>query len=84
MGIFTDHPKSVGETYLQHLAMAMSFALRMFTGSLCCLLHALFPFLFVRTGSRIIAELHDRMVVNRQLKSQGGISPTVLQGQQAR
>lgn len=66
MGLFADHPRSVGESYLQHLAMAMSFALRMLTGSICCLLHALFPFLFERTGSRIIAELHDRMVVNRQ------------------
>jgi hypothetical protein len=26
------------------------------------------PFLFVRTGSRAIAELNDRMVVNRRLR----------------
>lgn len=66
MNFFTDHPRSVGETYLQHMASAMSFALRMLAGSLCCLMHALFPFLFERTGSGIITELHDRMVVNRQ------------------
>ena len=65
MGLFTDHPKSVGETYLQHLAMAASFALRLLTGSICCLLHALFPFLFERTASRIITDLHHRMVTNR-------------------
>src|SRR3546814_11325519 len=34
--------------------------------SLACLIHALLPFLFVRTGSRAITELHDRMVVSRQ------------------
>ncbi len=65
MRLFTDHPKSVGETYLQHLAMAASFALRLLTGSICCLLHALFPFLFAGTASRIISELNDRMVTNR-------------------
>jgi len=65
MGLFTDHPNSVGETYIQHLAMAASFALRLFTGSICCLSHALFPFLFVGTASRIIIELNDRMVMNR-------------------
>ena len=37
----------------------------MFLGSVACLLHALLPFLFVNTGSRVIAELHDRMVANR-------------------
>ena len=35
------------------------------TGGIACLLHALLPFLFVKTGSRIITELHDRMVANR-------------------
>jgi len=30
-----------------------------------CLVHALLPFLFVKTGSRIIMELNERMVANR-------------------
>jgi hypothetical protein len=32
-----------------------------------CLVHGVLPFLFVRTGSRAIAELNDRMVVNRRV-----------------
>ncbi|MDH3472673.1 MAG: DUF6356 family protein [Rhodospirillales bacterium] len=63
---FTEHPASVGETYLEHMGMALSFALRLLLGSLACLLHAFLPFLFVKTGSGIIAGLHDRMVVNRR------------------
>jgi len=62
---FTEHPRSVGETYFQHMTSAATFSGRMFTGALCCLLHAIFPFLFERTASGIIAELYDRMVANR-------------------
>lgn len=63
--LFSEHPASVGETYLQHLARASSFGFRMVGAGLCCLVHGLLPFLFVRTGSQAVTELHDRMVVNR-------------------
>lgn len=63
--LFTEHPASVGESYLQHLGQASSFGLRMVGAGLCCLIHGLLPFLFVRTGSGAVTELHDRMVVNR-------------------
>ena len=58
---FTAHPESVGESYLQHLAHASLFAVRMIGGGLACFVHALLPFLFVKTGSRTITELHHRM-----------------------
>lgn len=64
--LFTDHPASVGETYWQHLGMAWGFSWRLMAAALACLVHALLPFLFVRTGSKAITELYDRMVVNRQ------------------
>lgn len=63
--LFTEHPASVGESYGEHLVAASGFSARMFLGGIACLLHALLPFLFVKTGSRIISELHDRMVANR-------------------
>ena len=62
---FTDHPASVGESYLQHLGRAFGFGTRMIGAGVACLLHGLMPFLFVRTGSRAISELNDRMVVSR-------------------
>jgi len=64
-GLFTNHPASVGESYFEHMAMSFAFSIRMFGGCLACLLHGLFPFLFVRTGSDQIRILHDRMVVHR-------------------
>ena len=63
---FTDHPDSVGETYLQHMGSAWGFAGVMLVGATACLLHGIFPFAFQKSGSRRIAELHDRMVANRR------------------
>ncbi len=62
---FSDHPASVGETYVEHMSQAFGFAGRMFLASLACFLHGLLPFLFVRTGSATITTLYDRMIVNR-------------------
>jgi len=63
--LFTEHPDSVGESYLQHAGVATSFGLRMMFGGVACLLHAIFPFAFRRTGSDCITELHERMVLHR-------------------
>jgi Family of unknown function (DUF6356) len=65
MKYFNQHLQDVGESYFQHGRHAAGFAALMFLGSLACLGHAIFPFLFQRTGSDVIRRLHDRMVVNR-------------------
>ncbi len=57
----------MGETYFEHLGRATGFALRMIFAGLACLVHGVLPFLFQRTGSRTIGELHERMVVNRRV-----------------
>jgi len=56
----------VGESYTEHLLRAVYFGTRMLFAGMACLVHGVLPFLFVRTGSRAIAELNDRMVVNRR------------------
>lgn len=62
---FTEHPESVGETYFQHMHSSFSFGIRMFFASFACFLHAIFPFLFVKTGSATIQTLHRKMVTHR-------------------
>jgi hypothetical protein len=64
--LFVDHPASVDESYTEHMAVASGFALRLMAGALACLVHAVLPFLFVKTASAIIEELHDSMVANRR------------------
>lgn len=63
---FTDHPATVGETYGQHFVTAMGFGLALIKAAFCCIVHAILPFMFEKTGSACITELHDRMVTNRQ------------------
>ncbi|MEM6661536.1 MAG: DUF6356 family protein [Pseudomonadota bacterium] len=57
---FTEHPASVGESYLQHLGFALWFAANLAWAALAALMHALLPFTFQKTGSRIIAKLYAR------------------------
>ena len=67
--LFTEHPASVGETYLQHLCAASGFAIRMFGGAIACFLHALLPFAFQHTGSDCIEALHERMIAKRRRRA---------------
>lgn len=62
---FTEHPASVGESYSEHMTVAAGFGRDLILAGLACLVHALLPFLFVRTASAAVTDLHDRMVRHR-------------------
>ncbi len=79
--LFTEHPRSVDESYFQHLAAALGFSVRLALAALACLVHAFLPFLFVKTGSAMITTLHDRMVTNRHRRPAS--APAGAQGDQA-
>jgi len=66
---FTEHPASVGESYFEHMGMALSFSTKMVGAGLACMVHAIFPFLFVRTGRTCIEDLHHRMVTHRDRRT---------------
>jgi uncharacterized protein DUF6356 len=72
--LFTEHPASVDETYLEHLGVATSFGVHMLVAGVACLIHALFPFLFVKTGSLAISGLHERMVTSRRRHPAGRLA----------
>ncbi len=72
--LFTAHPASVDETYAEHLGVAFGFSLRLCCAGLACLVHAFLPFLFVKTGSETIAELHERMVAHRRRHEPGRLA----------
>ncbi|MEM7596648.1 MAG: DUF6356 family protein [Pseudomonadota bacterium] len=55
---FLDHPRSVGETYIQHAVFAGRFGLKLFAAAFCALVHAFVPAAFEKTASRMIAEMH--------------------------
>lgn len=80
---FTEHPHSVGETYLQHMGSATFFGTRMIGAGLACLLHGLIPFAFTSTGSRTIAMLYDRMIKNRARQAALATAPAASRTEQA-
>jgi hypothetical protein len=61
--LFVEHPSSVGESYGQHALFALLTGFRMLCAGLACVVHGLLPFMFVKTGSRCIRELHASLDV---------------------
>lgn len=59
--LFTAHPRSVDETYLEHMAFAGKFSGQLFLAAFAALAHAILPFTFEKTASGIINRLHHRM-----------------------
>jgi hypothetical protein len=59
--LFTDHPESINETYVEHLQFAGMFGFRMILAGLASLVHAVFPFLFEKTASQMISKMYQRM-----------------------
>ncbi|HEY9554485.1 DUF6356 family protein [Allosphingosinicella sp.] len=55
---FTNHPHEVGESYGEHLAHAGQSGLRLVGSGIACLIHAVFPFLFVHTASDTVKDMH--------------------------
>lgn len=66
---FMEHPASVNENYFQHMGVALFFCGRFFFGAFAALIHAFFPFLFVKTGGQLVTELHEKMVSSRTQQS---------------
>jgi len=58
--LFLSHPRSVEESYFEHLAFAARFSALLFAAAAVALVHAILPFMFERTASRIVAKLYAR------------------------
>ena len=63
--LFTEHPSSLNETYIQHMGQAMCISYRAFKISMTAFVHALFPFMFVRTTGDNITDLHELVQTRR-------------------
>lgn len=58
---FTRHPAEVGETYLEHFAVAGGFGLKLLIAAGASFVHAVMPFLCKTTGSRTVNDLHQML-----------------------
>jgi hypothetical protein len=59
-----EHLKEVNETYFQHMAIAFKIGFTMLVTGIFCLIHALIPGLFKKTGSKQIAKMYDMVSRN--------------------
>ena len=64
--IFLNHPKSVNESYIEHLRFAAGFSARLFAAGFCAFVHALIPCLFEKTASRMVSGLYAKTHNRRQ------------------
>ena len=62
---FAEHPRGVGESYAEHFRAAARFGLALVAGGIACLVHALVPALFERTGSRTVKQLYSEMTARQ-------------------
>lgn len=64
LSLFTAHPKSINETYLEHLFFACPTGIKFIFAGIACFLHGIFPFIFQTTGSdlakKMVADMNRR------------------------
>jgi hypothetical protein len=60
--LFTEHPESVGETYTEHLRIALTLSLRLLGAAIMCAVHALAPWLFTTSASQAVTRLYQDML----------------------
>ncbi len=58
---FTEHPKSIGESYFKHMIHALTYFIKLFFITFITLIHAFFPFLFVNTASNMIKKINKHL-----------------------
>jgi hypothetical protein len=75
--LFTAHPHDIGETYFQHLFYALKFGSKMVIAGLACLTHAVFPFLFVKTGSNMLLKMTAEFQARMQSADQKNYEKTI-------
>lgn len=63
--LMTAHPRSVGESYGQHLRFALGFAGTLFLAAGAAAVHALLPFLFQKTAGNMVRRLCQRIETRR-------------------
>jgi len=59
--IFTKHPKEVGETYFQHLWVALKYSFKLLLLFIIAFIHSFFPFIFKATTSTKIIEMAEEL-----------------------
>ena len=63
--LILDHPRSVGESYFEHMRASLTVAARLAAAAAGCVVHAVVPGLCRTTGSNAILKLHAEVMPRR-------------------
>ncbi len=63
--LFLQHPRTVGESYFEHMGAALAVGGRLFVASLKCVVHAFVPAWCKTGGSDAIVKLHSEIAPRR-------------------
>ena len=63
--LLLDHPRTVGETYFEHMRASLATAGRLALAAGACVVHAVVPGLCTTTGSSAILKLHGEIYPRR-------------------
>ncbi len=63
--LLLDHPRSVGETYFEHMRASLTTAGRLGVAAGACVVHAIVPGWCTTTGSTAILKLHGEIYPRR-------------------
>ena len=75
--LFLDHPRTMGESYGEHLSRAAGFAGELLGAGCACLLHGLVPALFEHTASSAVTRLNQKMAL-RAAAAPKRIAPSAM------
>ena len=59
--LFLEHPRDVGESYVEHFGHSASYGFRVLSIACCCFVHALIPAAHKTTASSRICKLADEL-----------------------
>lgn len=68
--VFLSHPRTVGESYLEHCAFAFGIGSKLLMAGAAALVHAAIPCLCETTASRIILAMNADIVARRAKATQ--------------
>lgn len=59
--VFSEHPRSLGMSWLSHGVGAVGIGARMVGAGAACMIHAVVPALFTETAGRTVERLSEQM-----------------------
>lgn len=63
--LFTDHPRSKGQGYFEHMLYALGIAAKLLFCFIVIVVHSILPFLFTNTASHVLTRLVNSFDANK-------------------